>query len=149
MFDMIPFKRNNSMKRDSYFDEFFDNFFNNDFLVPIKFPKNNFRADLKETNNEYIIEADLPGISKDAVKVNYSNNNLVISAKREDIIENKDENYIRRERNYGEFKRAFYVDNVDENNIKASFKNGVLKINLPKLEDTTKARNKLKLNKNK
>ncbi|AVP54591.1 heat-shock protein [Clostridium tetani] len=145
MFDMIPFKRNNSMKRDSYFDEFFDNFFNNDFLVPIKFPKNNFRADLKETNNEYIIEADLPGISKDAVKVNYSNNNLVISAKREDIIENKDENYIRRERNYGEFKRAFYVDNVDENNIKASFKNGVLKINLPKLEDTTKARKQIEI----
>ncbi|BDR73769.1 heat-shock protein [Clostridium tetani] len=145
MFDMIPFKRNNSMKRDSYFDEFFDNFFNNDFLVPIKFPKNNFRADLKETNNEYIIEADLPGISKDAVKVNYSNNNLVISAKREDIIENKDENYIRRERNYGEFKRAFYVDNVDENNIKASFKNGVLKINLPKLEGTTKARKQIEI----
>ncbi|QBD85780.1 Hsp20/alpha crystallin family protein [Clostridium tetani] len=145
MFDMIPFKRNNSMKRDSYFDEFFDNFFNNDFLVPIKFPKNNFRADLKETNNEYIIEADLPGISKDAVKVNYSNNNLVISAKREDIIENKDENYIRRERSYGEFKRAFYVDNVDENNIKASFKNGVLKINLPKLEDTTKARKQIEI----
>ncbi|AAO36934.1 Hsp20/alpha crystallin family protein [Clostridium tetani] len=145
MFDMIPFKRNNSMKRDSYFDEFFDNFFNNDFLVPIKFPKNNFRADLKETNNEYIIEADLPGISKDAVKVNYSNNNLVISAKREDIIENKDENYIRRERSYGEFKRAFYVDNVDENNIKASFKNGVLRINLTKLEDTTKARKQIEI----
>ncbi|KGI36799.1 heat shock protein Hsp18 [Clostridium tetani] len=145
MFDMIPFKRNNSMKRDSYFDEFFDNFFNNDFLVPIKFPKNNFRADLKETNNEYIIEADLPGISKDAVKVNYSNNNLVISAKREDIIENKDENYIRRERSYGEFKRAFYVDNVDENNIKVSFKNGVLRINLPKLEDTTKARKQIEI----
>ncbi|CDI50674.1 heat shock protein Hsp18 [Clostridium tetani] len=145
MFDMIPFKRNNSMKRDSYFDEFFDNFFNNDFLVPIKFPKNNFRADLKETDNEYVIEADLPGISKDAVKVNYSNNNLVISAKREDIVENKDENYIRRERSYGEFKRAFYVDNVDENNIKASFKNGVLKINLPKLEDNIKARKQIEI----
>ncbi|WP_282804387.1 heat shock protein Hsp18 [Clostridium tetani] len=145
MLDMIPFKRNNSMKRDSYFDEFFDNFFNNDFLVPIKFPKNNFRADLKETDNEYVIEADLPGISKDAVKVNYSNNNLVISAKREDIVENKDENYIRRERSYGEFKRAFYVDNVDENNIKASFKNGVLKINLPKLEDNIKARKQIEI----
>ena len=67
MFDMIPFRRNNPMKRGAYFDDFFDNFFNNDFLVPIKFPKNDFRADLKETDDEYIIEADLPGISKDAV----------------------------------------------------------------------------------
>ena len=138
MFDMIPFRRNNPMKRGAYFDDFFDNFFNNDFLVPIKFPKNDFRADLKETDDEYIIEADLPGISKDAVKVNYSNNNIIISAKREDIVEDKHENYIRRERSYGEFKRAFYVDNVDENNIRASFKDGVLKINLPKLEKDKK-----------
>ncbi|MBE6065163.1 heat shock protein Hsp18 [Clostridium cochlearium] len=138
MFDMIPFRRNNPMKRGAYFDDFFDNFFNNDFLVPIKFPKNDFRADLKETDDEYIIEADLPGISKDAVKVNYSNNNIIISAKREDIVEDKRENYIRRERSYGEFKRAFYVDNVDENNIRASFNDGVLKINLPKLEKDKK-----------
>ncbi|MCR1971047.1 heat shock protein Hsp18 [Clostridium cochlearium] len=138
MFDMIPFRRNNPMKRGAYFDDFFDNFFNNDFLVPIKFPKNDFRADLKETDDEYIIEADLPGISKDAVKVNYSNNNIIISAKREDIVEDKHENYIRRERSYGEFKRAFYVDNVDENNIRASFNDGVLKINLPKLEKDKK-----------
>ncbi|MCG4570973.1 Hsp20/alpha crystallin family protein [Clostridium cochlearium] len=138
MFDMIPFRKNNPIKRGAYFDDFFDNFFNNDFLVPIKFPKNDFRADLKETDDEYIIEADLPGISKDAVKVNYSNNNIIISAKREDIVEDKGENYIRRERSYGEFKRAFYVDNVDENNIRASFKDGVLKINLPKLEKDKK-----------
>ncbi|MBU5268538.1 heat shock protein Hsp18 [Clostridium cochlearium] len=138
MFDMIPFRRNNPMKKGAYFDDFFDNFFNNDFLVPIKFPKNDFRADLKETDDEYIIEADLPGISKDAVKVNYSNNNIIISAKREDIVEDKRENYIRRERSYGEFKRAFYVDNVDENNIRASFNDGVLKINLPKLEKDKK-----------
>ncbi|MCG4579629.1 Hsp20 family protein, partial [Clostridium cochlearium] len=67
-----------------------------------------------------------------------SNNNIIISAKREDIVEDKGENYIRRERSYGEFKRAFYVDNVDENNIRASFKDGVLKINLPKLEKDKK-----------
>lgn len=138
MFDMIPFRRNNPMKRGAYFDDFFDNFFNNDFLVPIKFPKNDFRADLKETDDKYIIEAELPGISKDAVKVNYSNNNIIISAKREDIVEDKRENYIRRERSYGEFKRAFYLDNVDENNIRASFNDGVLKINLPKLEKDKK-----------
>lgn len=134
MFDVIPFRRNNAGKRGAYLDEFFDNFFSNDFLVPVKFPKNNFRADLKETDTEYIIEADLPGTSKDDVKLNYSNNNVIISAKRENLVEDNGENYIRRERSYGEFKRAFYVDNVDKNNIKASFKDGVLKITLPKLE---------------
>jgi HSP20 family protein len=58
---------------------------------------------------------------------------LVISAKRDESIENKKDNYVRRERHYGEFKRAFYIDNVDEININASFTEGVLKVILPKL----------------
>lgn len=58
---------------------------------------------------------------------------LVISAKRDENIENKKENYVTRERHYGEFKRSFYIDNIDENKIDASFTDGVLRITLPKL----------------
>ncbi|KAJ50043.1 HSP20 family protein [Clostridium tetanomorphum] len=133
MFDMIPFRKNNDLlKRGDYFDSFVDNFFNNDFFNQVNFIGNNFKADLKETNNSYMVEADLPGISKEAINVSYNNNYLVISAKRQDDKEDKGENYIRRERRYGEFKRSFYIDNVDKDRITASFKNGVLKIELPK-----------------
>jgi HSP20 family protein len=93
---------------------------------------NGFRVDLKENENSYMVEADLPGVNKDSINVEYKNNYLAISTKREDNFEDKKDNYLRRERRYGEFKRCFYIDNVDEEKIEASFKDGVLKINLPK-----------------
>lgn len=136
MFGMVPFKRNNNSiaKRGDSFSDLIDNFFNDDFFVPMVPFKYNFNVDLKETENEYIVEADLPGVNKDAVNVEYENNYLNISAKREEIIEDKNDNYVRRERSYGEFNRSFYIDNVDADKIDASFKDGVLKITMPKLE---------------
>ncbi|MFL0197938.1 heat shock protein Hsp18 [Clostridium sp. WILCCON 0269] len=136
MFDMVPFRRNNSVRKGDDFESFVDSFFNHDFLTPFNTSllHSGFKVDLKETDTSYLIEADLPGINKDAIDLNFNNNYLTISAKREDSIEDSKENFIRRERHYGEFKRSFYVDNVDEKNINASFKDGVLKIDLPKLE---------------
>ena len=94
----------------------------------------NFKVDLKETDEDYLVEADLPGVKKEDITVKFQNNYLTISAKRDSSIENKKENFVRQERYYGEFNRSFYINNIDENNIDASFKDGVLKINLPKLD---------------
>ncbi len=134
MFELVPFRRNNLRKRDNYFNEVFNNFFDDDFFnKPFSVMENPFKVDLKETEDSYLVEADLPGVNKEAIDLTYDNNYLTISAKRDDVIEENKENYVRRERHYGEFKRCFYVDNVDENKIQASFENGVLKIDLPKL----------------
>lgn len=145
MFDMVPFKRNNNSvaKRGDYFNQLFDNFFNDDFFTPITNFGNSFRVDLKETETEYMVEADLPGVNKEAIDLQYENNYLTISAKREEITENKDNNYVRRERSYGEFKRRFYIDNVNEEKIDASFMDGVLKITLPKLEKVNTNKRKI------
>ncbi|MDF2883329.1 MAG: heat shock protein Hsp20 [Clostridiaceae bacterium] len=136
MFDLVPFRRNNNSlsRKGDYFDEFMNNFFGDDFLASVDFMgmSNGFRVDLKENENSYMVEADLPGVNKDSINVEYKNNYLAISTKREDNFEDKKDNYLRRERRYGEFKRCFYIDNVDEEKIEASFKDGVLKINLPK-----------------
>lgn len=136
MFDMVPFRKNNSIARGDAFDNFVNSFFNDDFFAPVNvngFGKG-FKVDLKENENYYVVEADLPGINRDAIDVDYNNNYLTISAKREDSREDKNENFVRQERSYGEFKRSFYVDNVDKNGITASFKDGVLKVELPKSE---------------
>ena len=148
MFDMIPFRRNNNSlaKRGDYFDQLFDNFFNDDFLMPSSFMSNAFRVDLKENENEYIIEADLPGIKKDAIDIAYENNYLTISAKRDDTVEDKKENYVRRERHYGEFNRSFYIDNIDDNKINAAFKDGVLSISIPKLNKGIEYKKKIDIN---
>lgn len=146
MFDMVPFRKNDGfLRRGDDFDKLFDNFFNDSFFAPMNISGfgNGFKVDLKETENDYQIEADLPGMKKEAININYDNNYLTISAKRDDSIEDNQDNYIRRERRYGEFRRSFYVDNVDQNNIDAAFKDGVLKITLPKLEKGKETKTKI------
>ncbi|WP_333887856.1 heat shock protein Hsp18 [Clostridium sp.] len=147
MFDMVPFKRNNSIRKGDDVENFFNSFFNNDSLTPFNMNlfNNGLKVDLKETDTSYLIEADLPGIKKDAIDLSFDNNYLTISAKRDDTVEDNKENFIRQERRYGEFKRSFYIDNVDEKNINASFEEGVLKIELPKLEKGKGNSNKIEI----
>lgn len=139
MFGMVPFRKNNNglMRRGDFFDKMFDNFFSDDFFAPTQFNNTNignFSVDVQEDENQYTLAADLPGVKKENIALEYDNNYLTIGAKREDIVESKDDknNFVRRERSYGESRRSFYVDNVDETNIDASFNDGVLKIVLPK-----------------
>ncbi|WP_446898142.1 heat shock protein Hsp18 [Clostridium sp. LBM24168] len=148
MFDMVPFRKDNSLKKGVDLENFFNSFFNNDFFAPLNIHGfgNGFKVDLKETDDAYLIEADLPGIKKESIDLDYSDNYLTISAKRDNSREEKNENYVRQERSYGEFRRSFYVDNVDKNTISASFENGVLKINLPKLEKGPKEDTKIDIN---
>ena len=136
MFNLVPFNRKNELtKREDFFNQFFDHFFKDDFLAPFSGAENSIRVDLKETDAAYEITADLPGMKKEDISVELSNDYLTIGAKREEQNEDKGENYLRRERRYGEFKRSFYIRNVRSEGIDAEFKDGVLKITLPKLEN--------------
>lgn len=146
MFDLVPFRRNNLLKRGDSFNEMLNSFFQDDFFTGLNSLGSSFKVDLKETEDQYIVVADLPGINKDGVDVYYENNYLTISAKREDSIEDKKENYVRRERSYGEFRRSFYVDNIDDNSINASFTNGVLQVSMNKLDKSKFNRRKIDIN---
>ena len=133
MFGIIPFNtHNNSNNKGGSLDNFFGDFFDDSFLSPMNMSK--FNSDVRETENEYLISAELPGVDKKDIKLDYKNNYLVISAKRNEEHDDKKDNYIRKERSYGEFSRSFYFDNVSEDKINAKFENGVLKITLPKAE---------------
>jgi HSP20 family protein len=132
MSDLTPFRKNNLSKRDDFFSPFIQNFLNDDFFSAMQTMQGSFKVDLKETEDQYLVEADLPGIPKEAISVDYDHNQLIIQAKRDETLEDKRENYVRRERHYGQLSRSFYVYNVDESKIDATFKDGVLKIILPK-----------------
>lgn len=136
MFDLVPFRKNNKVgsRNGDAFDDLWSNFFGDDFFAPVLVNNSSFKVDLKEDDASYTVDADLPGIKKEDISLDYENNYLTISAKRDETVEDKKDNYVRRERHTGEFKRSFYVDNVNEDNITASFTDGVLKINLPKKE---------------
>lgn len=96
---------------------------------------NPIRTDLRETDTEYVMEADLPGYDKSGIEVHYEDKVLTISARQDNVTEEKGENYLRRERRQGSFSRSFPLpQDVNHDEIKASFDNGVLRIMLPKTE---------------
>lgn len=91
------------------------------------------KVDIVETDKEYTIKAELPEVNKEDVKVNIENGELTISGERKQEKEEKDKKFHRIERYYGSFMRSFTLpDNVDEANIKATFKDGMLNLSLPK-----------------
>ena len=100
--------------------------------------KNVMKTDIQETDKNYILEMDLPGFSKDEVKVSLENGYLTISAAKglnKAEKEKKNGRYIRRERYAGACQRSFYVgENISQDDISAEFKHGILKLSIPKKE---------------
>ncbi len=92
-------------------------------------------ADISEDENEYMIRVDLPGFGKNDIKVNYQEGRISISGERHREEKEEKKDFIRRERYEGSFYRTFLLpDAVREDEIEATFKDGVLKVNIPKAE---------------
>ncbi|MEI6757988.1 MAG: Hsp20/alpha crystallin family protein [Chlorobium sp.] len=99
-----------------------------------------FKVDISEDDNAIFIEADMPGMKKEDVKVSMEDDVLSISAERSQSEEEKKKGYHRIERSWGSLSRSFTLgDNVDAEKIEASYDNGVLKITVPKVEPKPKA----------
>lgn len=96
------------------------------------------RVDISEDEKNLYVTVEVPGISKDDIKVTINDDNVLVikgEKKREFKAEDKERNYIRVERSYGSFQRSFMLpDNVKKDNIQAKFENGVLSIVLEKVE---------------
>jgi HSP20 family protein len=94
------------------------------------------RADIHETENEYLVQLDLPGLEKSDVKIKLEDGNLTVSGERKNEVDVEDEKYHRVERFHGSFSRSFRLyKNVERTRIKAGFKNGVLEITIPKADE--------------
>lgn len=135
MFKLIPYRKNPITRTQDVFDDFFDSFFNDDFFAPIRTLDSRFggfKVDVADKGDRYVIEADLPGMERDNVKIEYTNGYLTISASRDETHEVNEENYIRRERQSGEYRRSFHIDNIQPEQIDATFRNGVLRVELVK-----------------
>jgi HSP20 family protein len=93
------------------------------------------RVDLSEDTNNIYVHAELPGLSKDDVKVTVADGILTIRGEKKHEEKKEDKNYFRIERRYGEFARQFTLpDNIKEEEVHANFNNGVLEIAIPKGE---------------
>ena len=139
MFSIIPYRNNHSVAtRDNNryydpFDDFFRAFFEDGFNGLMRSDRR-MKVDVKDEGDKYVLEADMPGLNRDNVHVDVDNGVLTISAEYKD--EKSDgqdsDNYVYRERRYGSMSRSFNVDGIREDEITAEFKDGVLKLNLPK-----------------
>ena len=129
MFGMIPFVRNN----DNFFD-IFDNF-ERKFFGNSSAALPDFRTDIRDAGDKFVLEAELPGFQKEDIKLDVKDGILTISAEHSESKDEKNEQggYIRRERRYGSFRRSFDISGVDDEHITASYQNGVLELHLPKV----------------
>ena len=118
-------------------DSMIHSFFNTDWNFPVRDTRDWSPAvDVKETDNSFILTADIPGLTKKDIKVNVANGKLSISGERTYETDQENDNYHYRERRFGTFDRSFNLpDTVDEEKISASFKIGILNVSLPKHEN--------------
>ena len=132
--------RTNSLIDDLFDDDWFDDkeFKNVEKKLYGHRAKNVLNTDVKETEDGYELEMDLPGFKKEEVSVELNNGYITIRAAKgldEDEKEKKTGKYIRRERYSGACERSFYVgEEVTQQDIKASFRHGILKLDIPKKE---------------
>ena len=143
MFGLVPFRFNNGENnRGLSINDMFNDFFNDDMLSEFN-SSGSFKTDIKENPEGYVIHAELPGVNKEDINIDYNNNYLTISAIKNNEFEEKKDNYIRRERSYGSVSRGFYINNIDKNSIKAKFDNGVLSVELNKKDFISNNENKI------
>jgi len=95
--------------------------------------------DVYEEKDSVVVKAELPGMTKEDIEVNLAGENLTIKGEKKEDKEVKEDNYYRRERSYGSFLRTVALPSeVKRDEIKASFKDGVLEVRMPKTEDAKK-----------
>ena len=141
MFDLMPFE-NRTRNLSNYFDALEKTFFHD---FPSTFSE--IRTDILDQGDHFLLQAELPGFQKEDIKIDLNGDTLTISAEHKDSHEEKDDNhnFIRRERRYGSFARSFDVSNIDTNQISASYNNGVLELNLPKMTPQAPASRQIEL----
>lgn len=127
---MVP-RRNNEF--DLFNDLFRDPFFNEHETKVMK-------TDIREKKDKYLIDIDLPGYNKDNIKISVEDGYLTVQASIDSNHEEKEDGkFVRRERYMGSCSRSFYVgEDVKSEDIKASFKNGILNLEIPKIEESKK-----------
>jgi len=92
-------------------------------------------VDIYEEDNAIVLKAEVPGLTKDEIVVEVHEGTLTIKGEKKEEKEEKTKHFYRAERRYGAFQRSFQLpDTVDHEAIKATFKNGVLELTLPKIE---------------
>ncbi len=112
--------------RNYYLDDLFDNFFASE--------ESTLKCDIYEENGAFHLEMDIPGFKKEEIKIESNKGNIIITAEKKKEENQTDKKYLRKERVYSKYQRSFYLGDIEENRVTASFQDGTLHIIVPKEE---------------
>lgn len=143
MFELVPYTRKRNVTLYNPFEELEEmqrRFFGETAV-------RDFKTDIRDEGEHYLLEADLPGFKKEDISVNIEGETLTIRAERAESTEEKDSkgNYIKRERSYGSFSRSFDLSGIRIEDVSAAYENGVLKLTMPKKQETLPTSRKLEI----
>lgn len=122
------FVKKNDAEKKSNFLEDFNSFFNGGLFTK------DLKTDIEETDKEYLVTIDVPGLDKKDINLSYEDSMLMIDVTQKKESEDKNKSYIRKERSVCSMSRSYYLENGDENSIKAKLENGTLHITIQKLD---------------
>lgn len=145
MFRLTPYEKKNYDVFDAFRDfenSFFAPEFNQSFAL-----SNACRTDIREEEDKYILEAEMPGFDKEDIHLDLNGDYLTLSAEHKTEKEEKDKHgkYICKERSYGSYQRRYDVSAIDTENIHAEYKNGVLELIMPKKTPSAPASKRLEI----
>jgi HSP20 family protein len=137
-----------SNRRNSVFSTGFDDLYNalDDFFFNDNWRNNrissigSFKIDIQENDNEYVVEAKLPGVKKEEIGIDLDEGRLNISVAREENVNEEKKNYVYRETKHSSMNRSIYLENAKSDGVKAKLDNGVLYIKVPKQEKPNTSR---------
>lgn len=128
MYTMIPFRGRRDLSRSLMGDSFFRSFFDmSDWMGSA-----GFRVDIKDKSDHYLLEAEIPGVSEDQIDLTVDNDVLTITTNARTERKEEKDNYLYCERRAGRMERSFSLEGIQQNNISANYKDGVLTVMLPK-----------------
>ena len=135
MAGLVPFNRRRADVLSTGLDSFqnmLDDFFAEGWPFGRSLMADTFKIDVRDNNTEYLIEAELPGAKKEDIGISLNEGRLNISVNMDETIEEKDKNYIHRERRTSSMNRSIMLGDADSAGVKAKLDNGVLSVSVPK-----------------
>ncbi|MEP0366770.1 MAG: Hsp20/alpha crystallin family protein [Cyclobacteriaceae bacterium] len=129
---LIKYNQNN---QPATYGNFIDRFFNDDFFGRKWNSTFSPKVDIAETDKAFEIQFHIPGMKKEDINIDISDDRLTVSGERKFEEEKNEKNYHSLESHYGSFSRSFYLpDNIEVEKVEASYKDGILSLNIPKDE---------------
>jgi len=133
--NLVPFQA----RRGREIDTLFDRLLQDSFITPSV--SSGIKVDIKEEEDKYLLEAEIPGVKKEQILVDYDKNYLTISVEQQEEINEEKDHYICRERRLGKTSRTFHAKDIDPDGIEAAYEDGILKVTLPKNKESQRKTN--------